>query len=411
MAISRIITAILIFASATISFTQFGASMKTVRYRTLASGTSSTFTQAGYRIAGDSAVFENYWQQFLRQNSSVPTVDFTKDRVVIFFLGQRSSGGYTASVRGIFASGGATAEVSLSENTPMDGAMNTMAMTQPWVAVAVDRSYLDFNLKVIKVQTPPPSKWIQTGPLSSFLPNPCPWTPCFDGYGGDWSAPCGYLFDDWYGFDQWGVRNNLNYNRQMPGINWRNQRLVCVSAGQFGLGFDINVLGVQLRGNVGVVQLSRKTRSRTTRDQRIPFTTFAVQREIQQIQVEIVEDRSTSFIYQGDFQQYESSLVPQVGNYLMTSSRHAQNVLGGLYTQFGNEIQKFDYRRGQLVIVNPGVVRGVFQFEGVIYRGNQAVCQFSQLNTRDTSAKRPFYCVRIESGISAITIEIVKPKR
>jgi hypothetical protein len=392
------------------AFTQFGSSMQTVRYRTLASGSYSNISSTDYRLANDAATLENYWRRELRQASSIPTVDFNKDRVAIFFIGQRKSGGYTVSIRGIYKNADSNGMVMLNEMTPAEGSVQTMALTQPWVMVAVERSILDFSLNISQVQTPPPSPWIPIGPTISVMP--LPWNPCFQGYGGSWGSPCGYMFDDWNSFSRWGFDNDLNFYSQSPNINWANQRLACVSAGRWGLGFDVNVLGVQLRGNVAVVQISRTETNRVS-GRGAPFQAIAVQRTAQQIQVELVESRKTCFVGSGDLGQNELASHPRPGAFLMNSSRSTETYFGQLYPLITEKVRKHDYKSGPLAVAYLGRMASNYEFSRVVYRGNQAILQFAPAQSQGQSQgiSFPYVAVRLERGVTAVTLEEVARQR
>jgi hypothetical protein len=404
------------------AFTQFGSSVPNVRYRTLASGTNSTIKNLGYRLAGDAAVLENLWRSTLQQGTKLPMVDFTKDRVAIFFLGERSSGGYTVSVQSMMSKGGATAEVMLNEMTPAEGSMRTMALTAPWVMVAVDRSYLDFNVNSFKTQTPPAGPWIPTGPGGAWLP--APWTPCFSGYGGNWGYPCGYVFDDWRTFSQWGYDNDLYYMNQSPSIIWGQQRLACVSVGNWGLGFDLNIAGVQMRGNVAVVQVTRSQQTivrgvqggqqvggqRGRGRQGAPFVTLGVQRSVQQIQVEMLDTRSNCLVTtaKADVSALPSGL--KAGAYLMNSSRETDRQLGAFAPQLGDPVRLFNYKSEQLAIAYLGETETAYNFLGVVYRDQEAILQFAPVKS-GRGTINPVHAIRIQSGIKKVRLEDVSQQR
>lgn len=70
------------------------------------------------------------------QAPALPSVDFSRERLVVVSMGERPSGGYSIEVEGVFLSGG-TLYVSVLEVSPGSDCMTTTAMTQPVDAVVV----------------------------------------------------------------------------------------------------------------------------------------------------------------------------------------------------------------------------------------------------------------------------------
>lgn len=71
---------------------------------------------------------------------SAPSVNFSQNSVVAFFLGQRPTGGYGVRVLRTSASGN-TVFVTVEVNAPPPGAITTQALTSPWVALQVPGSF------------------------------------------------------------------------------------------------------------------------------------------------------------------------------------------------------------------------------------------------------------------------------
>lgn len=67
----------------------------------------------------------------------IPSVDFNKNNVVAVFMGQKSSGGYSISVRKVTVEGN-TATVEVYRSSP-EG-MATMALTAPYTIVVIPKT-------------------------------------------------------------------------------------------------------------------------------------------------------------------------------------------------------------------------------------------------------------------------------
>jgi hypothetical protein len=76
----------------------------------------------------------------------VPRVDFTRDEVLLFAVGPRSSTAYALAVRGVRAEGGKTV-VTVDERTPSLGSKAPAGLTFPFVLVAFPRSDRSVSVK------------------------------------------------------------------------------------------------------------------------------------------------------------------------------------------------------------------------------------------------------------------------
>lgn len=68
---------------------------------------------------------------------NVPIVDFTKQRVVALFLGQRNSGGYAIKVKNVTEKNGKI-YIDVEKLGPKPGENVTMAMTNPYTIVKIN---------------------------------------------------------------------------------------------------------------------------------------------------------------------------------------------------------------------------------------------------------------------------------
>lgn len=71
-----------------------------------------------------------------------PDIDFRRDTVVAYFMGQRPTGGYSLEVRDVTVEGN-EAYVSIRQREPAPGEIVTQVLTSPWVMIRVPRPNLD----------------------------------------------------------------------------------------------------------------------------------------------------------------------------------------------------------------------------------------------------------------------------
>lgn len=92
-------------------------------------------------VVRDGATWAALWQQLAsnhRPIPAVPAVDFAGNVVIVAAMGTRSSGGYSIDIDDV-RMGGGDARISVTERSPGDGCMVTMALTAPVAAVVVPR--------------------------------------------------------------------------------------------------------------------------------------------------------------------------------------------------------------------------------------------------------------------------------
>lgn len=70
-------------------------------------------------------------------DEQVPKIDFSKERIVALFLGQKNTGGYSIKVKDVVEKGGKI-YVSVEEITPKPGGMATMAISNPYTIVKIN---------------------------------------------------------------------------------------------------------------------------------------------------------------------------------------------------------------------------------------------------------------------------------
>lgn len=88
-----------------------------------------------YEIIKDNESLMKLYQSV--NDEQIPRIDFTKERIVALFLGQKNSGGYSIKVKDVVEKGGKI-YVSVQETAPKAGENATMAMTNPYTIVKIN---------------------------------------------------------------------------------------------------------------------------------------------------------------------------------------------------------------------------------------------------------------------------------
>lgn len=114
-----------------------------VPYEVVASGQQAIGVRnASYLLLRDREEFSRAWAQAHASQltpPAPPVVDPSRETLVAVFMGERPSGGYAVSVRGVAIEQGDLV-VELSFSSPAPGSMTTMALTSPWLILRVPRS-------------------------------------------------------------------------------------------------------------------------------------------------------------------------------------------------------------------------------------------------------------------------------
>ncbi|MBS1727987.1 MAG: protease complex subunit PrcB family protein [Armatimonadetes bacterium] len=367
-----------------------------VRWRTIASGTSSTETRQKLVLASERTELENYWMPVLKQNRAQPLIDFNKDRVAIIFLGTRNTGGYSAQVSDVIGQGGATAIVCVNELIPGKKQPVTQSLTSPWVMIAIDRGYLDLSAKFQKVEsTALPS--YQINPLTTFTP--LPWSPCGYGIGGSWNDPCGFGFDTPYEFQNWCQRNRFDYP-SYDAIDFSINRLVLVSAGDYGLGFRLQIGDVFISGGETIIQVHRSSTAIASGQR--SYALLALSRQTQKYTVEYVVDGSECYLDSGTFLPF-----PSAGAWICSNSRDLERLAPGnvvLPNSFGG----FDFTRGSLGIVFLGQQQPHVNYSvaGVAYRGTVAYVYVKKtvIVAGLANPTSPYFAFRFDKRIRSVKV-------
>lgn len=349
-------------------------------------------------LASERTELENYWLPVLKQNRSQPLVDFSKDRIVIIFLGSRNTSGYSAQVRDVINQGGTSALVCVDELTPGPKQKTTQSLTSPWVMIAIDRSYLDISAKIQKVEDNRlPS--FQINPLTTFTP--IPWSPCGYGYGGGWSDPCGYGFDSPMEFQSWCERNRcdlpLGYNQ----IDFSVNRLFFISAGDYGLGFGLQIGDVFMSGSTAVVQVRRGGAS-NSRSQR-SYVLASISKQTQNVMVEYLVNSDECYLGTGI-----NFPMATAGTMVASSRQDYDRLTGKNLVGMPNSISEFDYTNANLGIaylgrLNPGLG---YVIDRVAYRGPTAMIYVKKSLSSGgvINFTQPYFAFRLPKKVTGIKV-------
>ncbi len=108
---------------------------------TLSKGLHSGIDAPRLSVVRDGEAWQALWQAHhaMRQPAPpLPEIDFTRDMVIVAFMGQRPSGGYHITVSEVMEHRGAVLVRMVSRTPPSDG-IATQALTQPFHLVRVPR--------------------------------------------------------------------------------------------------------------------------------------------------------------------------------------------------------------------------------------------------------------------------------
>ena len=397
MVLSRAFISFLLLSVCTaLSSAQFPSTAQNVRWRTVASGSSSTETRQKLQLASERTELENLWQRVLLQNRSQPIVDFNKDRLVVIFLGTKNTGGYSAQVSQVIGGGGATATILVNELYPGPRQQVTQSLTSPWVMIAIERTLLDLSAKFQRVEDNSLPSY-QINPLTSitFLP----WNPCGYGYGGDWSDPCGYGFDSPYDFQSWYRQNNFDNPIQTGQIDWQQNRLVFISGGDYGLGYSLQVGDIFLRGGETIVQVTRGGLS-TNSTQR-SYVLLSLAREHKKYTVEYVVNGNDCYVDAG-----RNLPLANSGAWVLQSQKDWDQ-MSRAGARVPDSISNFDYTKNRMGLINMGLqpANVSYKIDRVAYRGQTAMVYMKKaVMNLGFNMNEPYFVLKFDRKIRSIKV-------
>jgi hypothetical protein len=367
-----------------------------VRWKTVASGSSCAETQQKLQLASDQRELDTVWQRVLLQNRSQPIVDFSKDRCLIIFLGSRNTGGYSAQVTQVATGPGTSTSVFVNELFPGPRQVVTQSLTSPWVMIAVDRVYANFKASIQKIEDNSlPS--FQIGPMTTFTP--LPWSPCGYGYGGSWNDPCGYGFDSPGEFQSWCNQNNFDSPYQTGQIDFNQNRLVFVSAGDYGMGYSLQIGDIFIQGAETIVQVSRNGQSSS--DKR-SYLLLALGRNTKKYNVEYLVSSNECFVERGQFLPIQRS-----GAWVFQSQKDWNKTLFDNGVATPASISQFEYSKGNMGVVYLGQMSPTtaVSVTKVAYRGQTAVVYMKKSTSSiPSNSSFPYFVFKLDKKVKNIKI-------
>lgn len=108
---------------------------QTALYQILSESAYQGKETKSYEVIKDKAALEKLYEAI--NDTQVPKIDFSKERVVALFMGQRNTGGHAIKVKNVTEKGGKI-YVDVEETSPGSGDIVTMALTNPFTIVKIN---------------------------------------------------------------------------------------------------------------------------------------------------------------------------------------------------------------------------------------------------------------------------------
>ena len=122
--------------------------------RSLAKGAFSGIRDARREVIKDAAHWEKLWKQHSTSAGSaekIPTVDFSKEMVIVATMGTQRTGGYSIEMVRVEPSG-KTLSISVKQTSPPPGALTIQALTAPFHFVVVPMN--DLKPEFVEAKAP-----------------------------------------------------------------------------------------------------------------------------------------------------------------------------------------------------------------------------------------------------------------
>ncbi|TAL52227.1 MAG: protease complex subunit PrcB family protein [Nanoarchaeota archaeon] len=110
---------------------------KPIEYQNVSSGNAESAKQEIALEINSEKEWEDVWKGVFKTDSievPLPSIDFAKETVFAVFLGEKNTGGYSASITKIYESDNQV-EVKISATKPGPGSMVTESFTYPYIIV------------------------------------------------------------------------------------------------------------------------------------------------------------------------------------------------------------------------------------------------------------------------------------
>lgn len=98
----------------------------------------SSYDEPARLVIRDAGEWTQLWAEVAGQGSAPPSVDFTRDMVLVAAMGQRNTGGYSILVEGVFEAADGI-YVQVLETSPGPRCVTTQALTAPLTVVTIPR--------------------------------------------------------------------------------------------------------------------------------------------------------------------------------------------------------------------------------------------------------------------------------
>lgn len=317
---------------------------------------------------------------------------------MFYFAGQRNSGGYAVAVRNVIKQIGTTATLFVTETTPSRDSMTTKALTSPWVAVIVDRSYLDIQVQATAVEAVlTPGLTFQTSPLSTAT---ILWTPCWTGWGPVCAQPTCFEFNSGPQALQWGATNGIQFGQTFTQNNFTQRRFVLINGGEEMQGYATEIQSISQESNSTWVRVGR---GRAVGGNRGAFLNgLFIDQSVKSLRIETAVRASERIVDQGSQSPFGRSLVG-----VAQSKQELEKMLGSEIATDAPLLQKIDFKKENLGVVS--FLRPSFgvQPANVVYRGSTA--RFEARQGRITqSGSSPYYLVRLPKSVNRLEIAPIK---
>ncbi len=128
-----------------------------VPFETLDQGVQSGIRHARKLVIRDGETWAALWREHVAERvpqPPLPQVDFTRDMVIAFFLGEKPTAGYAATIKEIRASLDKLL-VRVEVTSPPPGSFVAQVLTQPYHIVKLPRSDLPVEFVVVEAETGP----------------------------------------------------------------------------------------------------------------------------------------------------------------------------------------------------------------------------------------------------------------
>lgn len=116
---------------------------RTMEFQTIDKGYHSGHENPAYYVINDAAEWADIWNQHVQiffPQSPPPEVDFSNTTIIAVFMGQFNTGGYGIEVKEIVDTGPSVV-VEVEKTYPCKGCVVTLALSQPYHIVKVDKIY------------------------------------------------------------------------------------------------------------------------------------------------------------------------------------------------------------------------------------------------------------------------------